>query len=295
MILLFPADPLDPHAVDPVYAPDAAAAQTLALPYALIAYKTLLRDPDRAVNSISVADSLAIYRGWMLTPVQYRAFYDALARRGVRLINDPAAYRHTHYLPESYPQIAARTARTIWLDADTPLDQIMVRLRPFGRSPLILKDYVKSQKHYWNEACYIPSAADAEAVRRVTRRFLELQGDDLSGGLVFREFIPFEPLGTHARSGMPLTKEFRIFWLDGVSLFAIEYWDDVDYGGIAVPTDRFDDVARSIRSRFFTMDIAKRVNGDWMIVELGDGQVAGLPDHAVRERFYRGLQVKLTP
>jgi hypothetical protein len=294
MILLFPADPLNGRVVDPFYAGDAAAAETLAIPYRLISYETLLTDPERAVRSLAADDPLTVYRGWMLTPAQYRAFYDALAVRGIHMINDPAAYQHTHYLPESYPLIAEQTAKTIWLDADTLPGEIMERLRVFGLSALILKDYVKSQKHYWNEACFIPSAADTQAVKRVVGRFLELQGDDLSGGLVFREFIPFEPLTTHAQSGMPLTKEFRLFWLDGEPLYTVEYWEDADYGGIDVPVELFRAIAQSIRSRFFAMDVAKRIDGDWLIIELGDAQVAGLPDHADRKRFYRGLQSRLS-
>ena len=47
-------------------------------------------------------------------------------------------------------------------------------------------------------------------------------------------------------------------------------------------------------SRFFTMDIAKRVDSDWMIVELGDGQVAGLPDRADTGAFYQALAQRLT-
>ncbi len=38
------------------------------------------------------------------------------------------------------------------------------------------------------------------------------------------------------------------------------------------------------------MDIAKRKDGDWMIVELGDAQVAGLPENADALKFYRGLK-----
>jgi|GEM_PF-5234006 len=36
---------------------------------------------------------------------------------------------------------------------------------------------------------------------------------------------------------------------------------------------RFQAIARHAQSRFFTMDVAQRLDGDWMIVELGDGQV----------------------
>ncbi|WP_046746158.1 hypothetical protein [Kordia zhangzhouensis] len=35
---------------------------------------------------------------------------------------------------------------------------------------------------------------------------------------------------------------------------------------------------------------AKKKNGDWIIMELGDGQVAGLPDNADRSDFYKTLK-----
>lgn len=48
-----------------------------------------------------------------------------------------------------------------------------------------------------------------------------------------------------------------------------------------------------VQSRFFTMDVAKQVDGGWMIVELGDGQVAGLPDRAEVVTFYHSLAQRL--
>jgi hypothetical protein len=76
----------------------------------------------------------------------------------------------------------------------------MRHLEPFGTHPVILKDYVKSQKHYWHEACFIPSAANEIAVSKVLQRFLELQGGQTESGLVFREYITFEPIGAHSKS-----------------------------------------------------------------------------------------------
>ena len=80
------------------------------------------------------------------------------------LINDPEQYRHCHYLPESYPVIEGHTPRSVWLTGDLGLDRIMEALAPFGDGPVIVKDFVKSRKHEWAEACFIPSAADREAV-----------------------------------------------------------------------------------------------------------------------------------
>src|SRR5204863_5332052 len=110
--------------------------------------------------------------------------------------------------------LEGQTPRSVWLPGTGKfdMDRVMELLRTFGDSPLVLKDYVKSQKHAWEEACYIPSASDRQAVERVVTRFLELQGPDLVGGLVFREFAAFEPVGSHSRSGMPLTLEYRLFF-----------------------------------------------------------------------------------
>ncbi len=38
------------------------------------------------------------------------------------------------------------------------------------------------------------------------------------------------------------------------------------------------------------MNVAKKKNGDWIIMELGDGQVAGLPDNADKSEFYNKLK-----
>jgi hypothetical protein len=61
------------------------------------------------------------------------------------------------------------------------------------------------------------------------------------------------------------------------------------YAGMAPPVDQFMKIAAAVKSRFFTMDIAKRRDGDWLIVELGDAQVAGLPENADVDGFYRAI------
>jgi hypothetical protein len=200
------------------------AAQAAGLKTSLISYEALVdeRDAEAAVRHVEprAQCELAIYRGWMLRPEAYTRLFDALAALGVMLINSPAAYRHCHYLPESYEIIEGRTPLSVWIAGGPEIstDRIMETLRPFNAEPVIVKDFVKSQKHAWDEACYIPSAGDLGAVEQVVRRFLDLQGEDLNEGLVFREFVAFEPLATHSKSGMPLTTEYRLFFLDGQPL-----------------------------------------------------------------------------
>jgi hypothetical protein len=295
MRVIFCADPLDRKRPDPMYAREVEAASAAGFACSLLNFEALVdeQDAENAIRRIAPAHGQepGVYRGWMLRLEAYTRLYGALQARGIALINSPVVYRHCHYLPFSYPIIEGYTPRSVWLEAGAGLgiERIMEALRPFGAAPVIVKDYVKSRKHEWAEACYIPSAADRAAVERVVTRFLALQGDDLNWGLVFREYVPLEPLAQHSRSGMPLTKEFRLFFLDGELLLSTAYWDEGDYGDLQPPVDYFQQIARKVHSRFFTMDVAKRLDGDWLIVELGDGQVAGLPEHADLPAFYRGL------
>jgi hypothetical protein len=237
-----------------------------------------------------------VYRGWMLRPERYDVLFAALAERGLLLVNHPDAYRRCHYLPGWYPAFEDMTPRSVWLETGphVSIDGVMDLLATFGSAPLILKDFVKSRKHEWAEACFIPSASDHAGVERVVRRFIELQGDDLAGGLVFREFVDLKQLGPHPQSGMPLTREFRLFFANHQLIASVPYWDGVDYGAQDMPIDRFELAATRVDSAFFTMDVAQKADGDWLVIELGDGQVAGLPENVAIPAFYAALIARLT-
>ncbi len=124
---------------------------------------------------------------------------------------------HSTAVGRRWPAAAAlegMTPRSVWCEtgSEISIDQVMELLAVFGSARVVVKDFVKSRKHEGKEACFIPPASAREAVERVVRRFMELQGDDLAGGLVFRQFVELEHLGRHPKSGMPLTREFRLFF-----------------------------------------------------------------------------------
>jgi hypothetical protein len=119
MLLIYCADPLRPREPDSAYHEEVAAAEAIGLAYALVSYEALVDDggAEAAVRRVPEQSSpvTSVYRGWMLRPERYTRLYDALAARGVMFINDPAAYRHCHELPEWYPQFVGQTPRSIWL------------------------------------------------------------------------------------------------------------------------------------------------------------------------------------
>src|SRR4051812_43865759 len=116
MHVIFCADPMDSRKPDSMYEAEVAAARELGFTYDLLNFEALIyeQNPQKAVQRVreQVPPVLAIYRGWMLKPYQYEQLYQALTTRGITLINDPAAYKHCHYLPESYAIIAGYTPKS---------------------------------------------------------------------------------------------------------------------------------------------------------------------------------------
>jgi hypothetical protein len=300
MRLVYCSNPVAKAEADPAYTTEFDAAMSQGFDCSLINFEALLEgNPQRAVARVikEEKESSAIFRGWMMKPAIYSKLYEALLCRGLRLINSPAEYRHCHYLPESFDLIRERSPRSIWIKISDHLDMKTVHsaLREFGSSALVVKDYVKSRKHEWAEAFFIPAADNREAVQNVVTNFVQRQGEDLNEGLVFREFIEFEPIGSHPKSGLPLSNESRCFFLEGLLLDTAEYWEIGNYAGERPPLEQFNVIAKRIHSHFFTMDIAKTKSGEWLIVELGDGQVAGLPDKLDVHSFYEKLFKQLQP
>ncbi len=270
MRLVLCCDPAEPRNVEPAFEREALAAKAAGLQIDLFDHDALIQ--GRQPSWSTVADELAIYRGWMMAPAQYASLYDAVTRSGRRLVNSPEQFEHCHHFPRSYEVIREHTPRSVWSES-----KVVPDLTTFGSRAVVLKDFVKSEKHAWLDACFIPDASDRANVERVVRNFVELRGAELNGGLVFREFVGLEQVGVHPKSGMPLSRELRQFFFDGKPLLRFNYWDDVDYAFDDALPAWVSDVAARVRSRFFSMDLARTTNGEWLIVELGDGQVTGLP------------------
>ena len=296
MRIIFCDSGFSPKEIDYMYAEEYETATQNSIPTSLISFEELKRgNVDSSTKRVRANENqeLGIYRGWMLKPNQYEMLYKSLLGKNIKLINNPTEYQYCHYLPDSYATIKDYTPKSTFkeLNSEFNINDFEKELEVFKDKPIVIKDYVKSQKHYWKEACFIPNASDKEMVNSIVSKFIELQDSDFNKGLVFREFVELEKLTNHSKSGMPLTKEFRIFVKNNEIINVFKYWDEGDYEEVEPVLDEFNELLPNIKSNFFTMDIAKKIDGNWIIIELGDGQVAGLPDNANKDEFYKRLKL----
>jgi hypothetical protein len=269
--LLLCADPLRPTRCDPHFTPQAAAARLAGTAVALIDHDALLAGrADEAVRRVPQDLGPAWYRGWMIPAAAYADLDTALAARGTRLLTDPPMYRTAHELPGWYGTFADVTPPSAWVACaphGAPAPAVLAAVAatlPAG--PGIVKDFVKSRKHDWDQACYLPDLADTTAVHRVVSRFVELQQDTLAGGIVLRAFEPLQRAAGEA----------RVWWLDGEPVLTTAHPDTPDLrpqpalDGIRLPVS-------ALGCRFVTTDLAQRTDGTWRVIEVGDGQVSDLP------------------
>ncbi|WP_422104304.1 ATP-grasp domain-containing protein [Winogradskyella sp.] len=292
MKIIFCDSVMDNKLVEPDYQSEFDAAKENGFETEIFSYEALEEGSlSNALKYIKSSEdkAMAIYRGWMMPPNMYKQFYDGLLRKNIQLINSPEAYRHCHHLPESYEKIKDKTPKSIWT-TDISIANIINLSSKFGDKPIIIKDYVKSEKHKWNEACFIPKASDKDCVERIATKFLELRGKHLNEGIVLRAFVDLKFLTNHSKSNMPLTTEFRAVVFNKNIIGIFNYWDEGVYASENLDINIFRDNINAINSNFFTIDIAKKKDDDWIIMELGDGQVAGLPDNVNRISFYSKLR-----
>ncbi len=276
--LLLPHNPLDPRKPDFDFEDEHRAAREAGFEVGLI-------DTDRLELTRSVSSGPTLYRGWMVSADHYTELFKSLQEQGLDLLTTPESYRFAHHLPGWHDTLRDYTPASTWFPQAQQWSASAVAAE-LGEAPWIVKDYVKSAKHDWHDACYI---SHSERLAAVTGKFLELRGDDLEGGLVYRKFVPLASVGSHPKSGMPLTLEFRALRWKDRWLLKERYWEDGEYPDLQPPWESFEPVLASLPCQFYSVDIAMDEHGRWWIVEIGDGGVSGLPPGTDVDAFYRKL------
>ncbi|MFD5783824.1 ATP-grasp domain-containing protein [Streptomyces sp. NPDC126933] len=279
---VFCADPLRASRTDPVFAEEAALAREHGAAVALLDHDALLAGDTAAALARVRRDSGPYwYRGWMMPAAVYETLERGLYERGCALLTGAGAYRRAHELPGWYEEFAHLTPRSGWQagqpGAPPAQDELAALAAPLGTGPGVVKDFVKSRKHEWDEACFVPELTDPAGVAAVVGRFFALQEDSLAGGVVLRAYERFVPGG-----------EARVWWLDGTPVLTTAHPDtpgrlpEPELGAVRV-------AVRALGCRFVTTDMALREDGAWRVVEVGDGQVSGLPAGADATELFAAL------
>lgn len=286
MILLFPCEPFSPGRVDPSFVSEYEAARLAGFPCVLYSHEDVeTGEIGKALRSLPEPDKerRTLLRGWMVPGESYRSLHDGLLERGYEPATKPEAYDEAHYLPLAYRITEGHTARSAWIEGDDE-EAAWDLYQGFRDQDAIIKDWVKSAKSRWKDACYIPARTSRERFGEMFRLFRQERGKLFNRGVVLREFLPLVERGSDIL-GLPLVEEARLFFWQGECLVPADRRSPSPMDEIR----RWTSLAREFSSPFVTIDVALLEDGSWKVVETGDGQVSGLPVGLDPERFYMAL------
>ena len=281
VLFLVPADPLRPRRADEHFAAEAAAARDAGHQVALIDHEALTEPggAGRAVARVPDGGAAAVYRGWMLASSYYAALADALAAKGAALRTGAGQYRQAHELPGWHRALAPVTPAAAWTEGDGE-QEFHAACARLGPGPAVLRDYIKSLKHYWHQAVYSPDTTDRAAAWKVAARFRELREEEFTGGFVLRRYEQLT------------SAEARTWWVGGTCRLVTAHPDTPGDLPPDINLAPFAPLISSLTLSFVTADLALRADGTWRVVELGDGQVSDRPASTEPATFIKAV---LTP
>lgn len=264
--LLVPCDPLTPTRPDEHFAPEADAAKRAGWNVVLVDHDAILHGGGTLFRRQTFEPGAAIYRGWMIPTNHYAGLWLAMSERGVRMETAVLDYERAHELPRWYWSFCNLTPNSVWTEGGQ-IERFTHLCQTFGIGSVVLRDYVKSEKHYWDEACFIESVADVDSAARVASRFRELRGDAFTGGYVLRRYESF------------VGPEARLWCRHGEVRLITAHPDSPDV--VTTPLRDFVvAVERALADAnldFVSVDVTERADGQWRVVEVGDGQVSDRP------------------
>jgi len=226
-------------------------------------------------------DSIVIPR-YSLLPF-HRELAEEVALKGSELINTTAMHEYVADLESWYADLQEFTPKSWFRLEDIPND-----------GPFIVKGRTNSRKDRWKNLMYASNKEEAVNI------YCELMSDPLLSkqGIVVRKY---EKLVTFCEDviGKPITEEFRYFCYSGKILARGYYWSN--FSEHLKETGRYPDFSKEAdqlvlrcleivkdKINFVVVDVARTVEGKWIVIELNDGCMSGTSDVCL-ETLYTNL------
>lgn len=160
--------------------------------------------------------------------------------------------------------------------------------------PFVVKGKTNSRKFRWDTSMFAKTKKDALNIAN------DLAADGLIGeqGIIYRKYYHLETyeVGLH---GLPFSNEWRFYFYGRKMLDYGYYWsiaEKTNYiigeSGINFAQMIADLIFDEKGAGFVGIDIAKRENQEWILVELNDGQMAGLSENNP-DLIYKNLKQEL--
>lgn len=221
-----------------------------------------------------------IWAGFIPSQSKYAAVYQAAVAKNVFLINDPVQHQTALEFDRYYPLLGDLTPQSKIV---TSTDDCAAAAEKLG-FPVFVRGAVKSNKTLGWDACV---AANPDELVYIVEQILSMP-HRARGKAIIRQLVKLR-----SRSMMPgdfpRSREYRVFvYRQQVFAFGY-YWDEFDDEFELTALDRSHlielaiEVATRVNVPYVIVDIGQLETGDWIAIEVGDAQFAGMSHVSVME------------
>lgn len=216
---------------------------------------------------------LGFWIGYIPDVERYRAIYGAAAEKNIRLINTPDEHARAMEFDGAYERLRELTPKSVIVES---LDDCERAAETVGL-PVFVKGVVQSRKSRGWKACV---ADDLEELKRLASYLFELEART-RGRVIVRELVRLRHTRTSGED-FPMGREYRVFVYRSEILGLGYYWEGEDELSHLSPDEEAEvrtlavEAARRLEVPFLSVDIGQRDDGTWIVIEVGDGQFAGL-------------------
>jgi len=200
---------------------------------------------------------------------RYEQEYVEKASWGLRMVNSPQEHFRASELEGWYPLISDLTPTTRIFDTLPSAAEIESEFE----WPVFVKGSRQTSKHNPNLSI-AKNAADYVRLCDGYRRdpILHWQRP------VVRQFVDLDPISGDVPNKVRPSREFRTFWWNGELMGWGHYWyqlpacaaSDIDIG-----LNLAREAAKRVSVPFLVVDIARKSDGGWIVIECNDAQEAG--------------------
>lgn len=234
--------------------------------------------------------TVGIWVGFVPTLQRYNEVYKAATQKNLFLVNTPEQHQTIKEFDLYYPMLGELTPRSQIItrveDCDLLTEEISF--------PLFVRGAGKSNKEQGWKACV---ANNKKELKTLVQKVFEYP-NRARGKVVLRQLVPLRHRSIMP-GDFPQGREYRVFLYKQEIIAFGYYWDE--FKDEYPLTDR--DIkaiheisikaATCVNVPFIMADIGQLESGNWIIIELGDAQFAGLSNVSILELWSKLSHISL--
>ncbi len=247
--------------------------------------------PAAVGYSIAAVDALAnlpnfertqvgIWAGFIPSQAKYEAVYRVAADKNICLVNDPSQHQTVLEFDRYYPLLGDLTPLSMTITSVNECQEAGGKLG----FPVFVRGAVKSNKTLGWDACV---ANNTDELSYIVEQILSLP-HRARGRAIIRKLVKLRSRSLMP-GNFPRTREYRLFVYGNRVLACGYYWDEFEDEFELTATDRssLTELAIAAATRvnvpYIIVDVGQLESGDWIVIEVGDAQFAGMSHVSIPE------------